>query len=74
MISDDLLDEAQRLIYRAWATAFDNHKKVKQETNDGSPDWLEFHNTRLLTAKFEMDRLKKLLDEINPLAPLTRKK
>lgn len=71
-ISDELLDECQKLIYRKWAEAHDNLKAVKAETNDGTPDWNRFHAHRLSFAINDLARYKSLLDEINPLAPLTR--
>lgn len=71
--SDRLLHECQGLLYKAWAKAFDEHKEVKKETNNGSPDWSLFHAERLKKAKAEEDSLKDLLNEINLIAPLTRK-
>lgn len=72
-ISDRLLDEAQKLIYRKWAEAYDSFKRVKAEKNDGSKDWHQFHDARMHNNGNELDRMKQLLDEINNIAPLTRK-
>lgn len=73
-MSDELLDECQKLLYSAWATAFDNHTHVKAEKNDGSADWEDFHLMRLNNAKEDEATLQKLLKELNAVAPLTRKR
>lgn len=73
MLSDSCLDECQRLLYRAWADAFDILKAVKEEKHDPrQPDWHRFHEERLRRALLDEAKLKKLLDEINTVAPLTR--
>jgi hypothetical protein len=40
---------------------------VKEETNDGTPDWGDFHTIRLQRAKAELDELDALRKEFDPL-------
>ena len=39
------------LIYNSWSQAFDALKAAQDEESDGSPDWSEFHQSRLETAQ-----------------------
>lgn len=39
------------ILYSKWVEADNNMKAVKAETNDGSPDWEEFHNVRTVNAR-----------------------
>ena len=43
--------EIAGLIHGRWAEAFETLKTVKNETNDGSPDWRDFHTDRLHQAQ-----------------------
>jgi hypothetical protein len=72
-LSDELLDEVQKLIYREWTIAFDNRKAVKAERNDGSLDWGLFHQSRLQYAEAVFTKYERLLKEIRDVAPLTRR-
>jgi hypothetical protein len=47
--NQDVLDIAG-LLHSKWAECFNNLKAVKNERNDGSPDWDDFHETRLKAA------------------------
>jgi hypothetical protein len=40
----------QGLAYNQWAEAFDALKAVREETDDGSKDWSQFHASRLAHA------------------------
>ena len=72
-VSDEYLHEAQGLIYRQWTIAFDNHKAVKAEKDDGTKDWQQFHVIRLETATKELAKWTRLKNESIPISPLTRK-
>jgi len=42
----EIMDIAS-LIYGKWSETMDSLDHVKKETDDGSPDWNEFHEIRL---------------------------
>jgi hypothetical protein len=48
----DIVDIAQ-LIYNRWSEAASLLDHAKKETDDGSPDWQEFHEYRVESAKAE---------------------
>ena len=49
MNDQDILD-ISGLIHRKWSASFKILELAKNETNDGSPDWNEFHELRLESA------------------------
>ena len=46
-ISDEDLFNCAALVYSRWSSEYDALKRVKAERDDGSPDWSDFHETRL---------------------------
>lgn len=52
------------LAYAAWAEAYDEHKRAREEKNDGSPDWDDFHAIRLEGSKTKLAAAKTVSDEI----------
>jgi hypothetical protein len=66
-LSDKLMWKLQSMLYSDWAKAYDANKRVKEETNDGTPDWGDFHTIRLQRAKAELDELDALRKEFDPL-------
>jgi hypothetical protein len=71
-LSDELLHECQKLLYRAWAIAYDEFKAVRAEKDDGSDDWATFHQHHRLASEKELNRLAKLRAELDPHCPLTK--
>lgn len=49
-MSNDLLYHLSGLAYNTWFHAYKTLKEVKKETNDNSPDWAEFHKSKLEAA------------------------
>ena len=59
-----------RLAYRAWAEAYDNLKAVRAEQPDGSPDWHQFHQSRIENAQKDFDKathVKNVICKYDPL-------
>lgn len=56
------LYEMVSLVYRQWASEFDALKKVRQEKDDGSKDWADFHRERMRRHVMEEAKWKNLLD------------
>ena len=46
-MNDELIIHIGTLLWHDYSVKFDNEKLVQKETNDGSPDWEEFHRERL---------------------------
>ena len=69
MNQQDTLEIAQ-LIHHEWSEAMKIKDIIKNETDDGSPDWKYFHEsrTKLNAERIEkFDRLGKVFREEHPL-------
>ena len=60
------------LAYDAWVRSWDNLKEVKQERNDGSKDWLEFHADRLAHSIDYEKKAQCVLSEIRTYTKMDR--
>jgi len=69
-LSNDDLFEVATLVYRRWSEEYDALKKVRRETNDGSPDWEQFHIARLESAAAATNKWRGILDRITPLVKM----
>lgn len=63
-LSKETVEIAQALIYRRWAEAHDDYKAVRQEKDDGSPDWGLFHVERLKNNGNTLNKYQRALDDI----------
>lgn len=70
-IEQDVLDEIINQVYRRWCDEFDLMKKVKAETNDGSPDWQLFHDARIKNSTATLAKWNDLRLKLSPLHSLT---
>ena len=61
MTHDDAL-EVSGLIHSKWVETFESLKTVKNERNDSSPDWEEFHQLRLDSAKLDEQKWSDIKD------------
>lgn len=68
-VSIDDLFEAITLVYRRWAEEYALLKKTKKEKDDGSTDWLQFHNIRLVNHTKAERKWKSLLERLTALLP-----
>lgn len=59
------------LAYREWAAAFDSLKAAKEEQDDSSADWLQFHVARLEGAIEEERTRRADLDAIAKYTKIT---
>jgi hypothetical protein len=53
-MNDEQVFEVAVLIRRRWAEAFNADKLIKDEKNDGSPDWALFHLDRVAYCKKDL--------------------
>lgn len=58
-----LMYKLAMLAYTAWSEAYDDLKRVKEETDDGEKDWKLFHDARLKFATEAEQEAKKVCDE-----------
>lgn len=68
-LSDELRLEIAQILYNKWCTMYDTLKAVSGEKNEGSPDWQEFHNARLIGARIAEEKAERLFDEFKQYAP-----
>lgn len=70
-ISNADLFELASLVYKRWAQAYDDLKKVKEEKPDYKlePDWDQFHELRLKNGTEEEAKWRAFRDRITILAP-----
>ena len=63
--------ECTSLVYRKWAEAFDNLKRVKAEKPNPKvePDWEQFHAIRLKNAIADEAKWKAFLTRMTAICP-----
>lgn len=71
-ISEELLNECACLVYSKWIREHDLLIQVKQETDDGTKDWKQFHDIRLIFHTSSERKARAFLDEITTLHTIGR--
>lgn len=71
-ISQEDLDQCIQLVYSRWSKAFVTLKAVKQAKNDGSTDWLLFHEEKMKTHTALEARWNALRLRLSPLHSLVK--
>ena len=67
-LEPDVVLNLATLAYGKWSEADDILKAVKAETDDGSPDWIQFHALRKYRAEQRWNETKRVSDAISEQA------